>query len=275
MKNVLNSVEFFYRKLTANQRALPNCYILGAQKAGTSSLYYYLTQHPRINDTFAKEVHYFSGGIFEGKDNFCNGINWYKAHFAKMTPNKATSINIDATPMYLFNPDVPVRIKSLTPDAKMIVLLRDPVERAISHYFHTVRHGFEDLGITEAFESENERLSNIIQTGDFNHPDYRVFSYLTRGRYFEQLKRYESVFSKSQLLILSSEAFYKDPATIVSQVFEFLELEPCTTTIDYTAKNLGLNKRRVPNEVYTLLSNYFKEPNRQLFEYLGLEYNWL
>ena len=116
-------------------RALPDAVILGAQKSGTSSLHNYLVQQPGVIEPLRKEVHYFDV-------NFGRGESWYRAHFGRLGE---PGLNLDSSPYYLFHPAVPTRMRALLPDAKLIVLLRDPVRRAYSHYWHERDKGRETL----------------------------------------------------------------------------------------------------------------------------------
>lgn len=269
-----NLADWLYRSLSTKYRSLPNCIIAGAQKAGTSSLYHYLTQHPQVQQSFSKEIHYFSGGTIPEIDTYKKGENWYRAHFAMKRNMRKNDICVDATPMYLFNPLVPERIKNLIPDCKIIILLRDPVERAISHYFHTQRFGFESLSIKHAMESEQNRLKSALDNNDYADPAFRLFSYQSRGLYLEQIKRYQAYFPKEQLLILSTEELFNHPKLILKEVFEFLRIGSEQQISDLRSQNQGNNKLRVPNEVYTDLKQFFSKPNSQLFEHLDKQFNW-
>ena len=114
---------------------LPHFLGLGTQKGGTTSLQKLLEQHPGVYLPPCKEVHYFTVHTKKPAD-------WYAAHYSRAQPRQRRG---DITPFYLFHPEVPNRIRSLMPRARMIVLLRDPVERALSQVFHARRHGFEAL----------------------------------------------------------------------------------------------------------------------------------
>jgi hypothetical protein len=201
-------------------RALPDAVILGAQKSGTSSLHNYLTQHPCVIAPVKKEVHYFD-------DNYFRGECWYRAHFGRAG---APGLNLDSSPYYLFHPGVPQRMHALLPDAKLIVLLRDPVRRAYSHYWHERDKGREKLSFEEAIDAESrrigeagERLANgVIERSD----EHRHFSYLARGRYAEQIERWQALYPASQFLVLRFESFVKEPLAFLNQTLAFLNLPP-------------------------------------------------
>ena len=187
---------------------LPDFLGLGTQKGGTTSLQKLLEQHPGVYLPPCKEVHYFSLHAQQP-------ARWYAAHYGEARRGQRRG---DITPFYLFHPDVPARIRLLLPQARMIVLLRDPVERALSQVFHARRHGFEALEVAEALAAEPERL------GSGNPYSFQKHSYVARSRYLEQLDRYEALFPKRQLLVLKSEDLFSNTADVWEQIQRFLKL---------------------------------------------------
>jgi hypothetical protein len=192
---------------------LPDFLVLGTQKGGTTTLQQLLIQHPGVCLAPGKEVHYFS-------KHWDQPTAWYASHYAGAAPQQRCG---DITPFYLFHPQAPKRIHSLLPNAQLIVLLRDPVERALSQYFHSVRLGFETLPLEDALAAEEERLS----TGKLQH--LQEHSYVSRSRYLEQLDRYLELFPGRQLLVLQSETLFADPTATWRQIEAFLDLPqaPC------------------------------------------------
>lgn len=265
-----------YRLLTSPSRLLPNFLIIGAQKCGTSSLYMYLTKHPYISPSIRKETHFFDY-------NFKKGILWYRAHFpsilyknyVKYKMNKEI-ITGEATPYYLFHPHAPKRIYSILPEVKLIVMLRNPVDRSYSHYYHQVSRSREYLSFEEAIQKENERLNGEIKKMmedehyfSFNHIHY---SYLSRGIYVDQLKIWMSLFPKKQMLILKSEEFFNNPCQIFHQVIKFLGL-PRWELKDYRKYNVG-NYPPMNVAVRKQLIDFFNLHNQMLTDYLGMNFNW-
>ncbi len=187
---------------------LPDFLGLGTQKGGTTTLHQLLLQHPTVFLPTAKEVHYFDLQPQETPD-------WYRQHFKQAKPDQCCG---EITPFYLFHPGAPKRIQALLPNVKLVVLLRDPVERALSQIFHARRHGFENLTPAEAIAAESERLAS----GDL--VSLQKHSYLARSRYLEQLDRYETLFPPTQLLVLQSEALFRQPQTIWNTLQCFLGL---------------------------------------------------
>jgi Sulfotransferase domain len=221
-----------FRRVTSGRRVLPNALIIGAQKAGTSSLYEYLTGHPAVARASTKEVHFFDLAYWRG-------LGWYRRHFPTETQTRRLRsetglepVICEATPYYLFHPQVPYRVRGSLGRVKLIVLLRDPVERAISHYQHSVAMGAEDLSLEEAIEREPERLAGeaerLAADPRATSRPHRYQSYLSRGVYADQLAVWLSLFPREQLLIVNSHDLFGAPAATVGRVFEFLGLPPHT-----------------------------------------------
>jgi len=206
---------------TSARRSLPDFLIIGAQKAGTTSLCSYLFQHPDVNAPRRKEIHFFDS------PEFSLGPAWYRAHFPRGTQPGITG---EASPYYLCHPHVPRRVHELLPHARLIVLLRDPVERALSHYHHQVRHGRERLSFLDAIDAEPTRLGHeferMIDDENYYSDAYWGFSYMARGRYGEQLERWFEYFPRESMLVLESTALFSTPESVHLQALEFLGLEP-------------------------------------------------
>ncbi|WDE00534.1 sulfotransferase family protein [Thalassomonas actiniarum] len=267
-------IEWSIRKASASHRTLPNCMIVGAQKAGSSSLYHYLVQHPQVHASFSKEKHYFDGGTVANLDTFAKGQPWYQAHFPLKTQVKPGDVCIDASPLYLFNPLVAQRIKAQIPHCKIIILLRNPVERAISHYYHVKRFGHEKLTLKDALAQESNRLANALNRKDYQDPAFRLYSYQARGLYLQQIALYQQHFASEQILILNSEVLFSRPEDILPRVFDFLNLDTDYQVPDLKAVNTGNNKTKIAPQDYQSLQDYFALPNQALFEHLGETYVW-
>jgi hypothetical protein len=202
---------------------LPDFLVLGTQKGGTTTLHQLLDAHPEVFLPSCKEVHYFDL-------NHQQQPNWYGAHYARATPAQHCG---DITPFYLFHPEVPQRIHALIPQALLIVLLRDPVERALSQVFHARRKGFETLPPEEALAAESQRLTS----GDPYH--LQKHSYVSRSRYLEQLDRYEALFPAAQLLVLRSENLFANPEATWQRLQGFLGLAQLPLPMALPRANAG------------------------------------
>jgi len=220
-----------WRLRTAAFRVLPDFLILGAQKAGTTSLHRYLEEHPCVLRPATKEVHYFDL-------KYDRGLDWYRAHFPTTLARalacrvgRAPAAAGDASPYYLFHPLAPRRAFETVPNALLLVLLRDPVTRAHSHYRHAVRHSVEDCPtFAEAIALEDERLAGererIVADGRYDSFHFRHHSYLARGCYADQLRAWFEYFPRERFLILKSEDLFGDPGSTFARVLAFLGLPP-------------------------------------------------
>jgi hypothetical protein len=158
----------------------------------------------------------------------------------------------EASTGYICHPHAPKKIAQLIPKVKLIALLRNPVDRAYSHYLHTNRLGKETLSFEDAIAKEEERLRGIVarihEDGNYYSPEYHYYSYLSRGIYIDQLEAWFSFFDKQQILILPSEELYRDPAATYSKVLEFLDL-PNWKLEQYEIYNSG-NYKSEKNEPF-------------------------
>jgi len=202
VKTPVRRLTWQYRQATWCSRALPDFIIIGAQKSGTSSLYYYLIQHPQLLPSFRKETHFFDGGKCPSVDNFEKGQAWYRAHFPLRKNISNNQKTFEASPLYIFNPLAPRRIYDLVPEVKIIALLRNPTERAISHYFKEKRKNWESLSIYEALQEEEKRLESVIKEKDYKNDIFIHHSYKSRGLYKDQLERYLNYFPWQQILVI-------------------------------------------------------------------------
>ncbi len=207
------------RKATSFARPMPAFIIIGTQRGGTSSLYKYLEGHPDLRASIRKETEYFSRRFGEGE-------GWYRAHFPITLASGNGRMGFEATPDYLFYPPTPRRIAEHVPDARFVVLLRDPVRRAYSHYRHMVRLGLDNLPFEEALEREEDRIASDASSLDadplFYCRDLLRYSYATRGRYADQLARWFTLFDPSRVLVIRSEDLFADPGRAVDEVTAFL-----------------------------------------------------
>jgi hypothetical protein len=247
-------------------RSLPGAVILGAQKSGTSSLHNYLVQQPGVIEPLRKEVHYFDV-------NFDRGEPWYRANFGRLGE---PGLNIDSSPYYLFHPAVPRRMRALLPDAKLIVLLRDPVRRAYSHYWHERDKGREKLEFEAAIAAEAGRLGDAharLAAGTLERSfAHQHFSYVARGRYSEQLEAWFDVYPRGQFLILRFEDLVQAPLATLNETLHFLGLPPATA-VDLEARNT----RQYPPmaaAVAAQLRDHYEPHNRRLEALLGRPMGW-
>lgn len=197
--------------------ALPSFVVLGTQKGGTTTLQEQLQRHPQVFLSDQKELQFFTL-------HYGLGLDWYASQFAAASPAQCCG---DITPYYLFHPEVPQRLRQCLPEARLVVLLRDPVERAFSGLFHSIRLGLEPEGVEQALALESSRLKGAeacLRAVDGVHRSHQVHSYVARSRYEQQLVRFEPERQAGRLLVLRSEDWFSRPAAIWPQLLAFLGL---------------------------------------------------
>jgi len=245
----------------------PEFIIVGAQKAGTTSLYNCLKQHPDILPASTKEIHYFS-------QHFTKGLDWYLQHFPE---READKISGEASPFYLFHPHSAERIAGELPDVKIIMLLRNPVGRAISHYHQQARRHHEKLPMLEAFQQEHARIDkawgNLVAGQQISGMKIQQCSYLKRGEYLEQIQRYEKHFPSGQISIIESAGFFEHPHETLAKVFEFLHVDPHFQPKDLWPRKPG-NYASTDPETLAFLRAHFLAHNEALYKHLGYRFNW-
>jgi len=263
----LASPRLWYRQLTAGQRPLPACIIAGAQKAGTTSLFDYLSGHPQCAPSFTKEVHYFD-------DAFGRGESWYRMHFPLTEQRR---LCFESSPYYMFDPRVAARVHALLPEVKLIFLLRSPVSRAYSHYQHAVRRGHESLAFEAALDAEPQRLAGeherLLAEPYARSDMHRWHSYATRGHYADQLVRWFTLFPREQILLLQAERLFKQPAEAFAEVLRFLHLDRWQPT-SFGSSNQGRYQEPMSAAAAVRLRQEFAASNERLFELIGERYDW-
>lgn len=244
----------------------PDYMLIGAQKAGTTALFDFINQHTMTVNKLA-EVHYFDG-------KFGEGIEWYRTQF----PNKPTPYHIcgDKSPSYLLLPQVPARVFSLYPDMKFLVVLRNPVDRAYSQYWMNRRLGIESRSFEKALEEEAGLMVKeekaILKNPNHKARIYRQNSYLTRGRYAEQLERWFAYFPPERFLVVNASDLRKFPQDTMNEVFDFLGLS--SFTLDLSSKDKHSDYPPMNPKTKQALKEYFKPYNEELEVLLGRKFGW-
>jgi hypothetical protein len=252
---------------------LPSFIIIGTQRGGTTYLHDLMLDHPQVSAPLVKEIQYFDGHYHRGTD-------WYRAHFSRRIDSRkqvrdATSITFEATPDYMYFPRVPGRIKETIPNVKLIAFLRNPVDRAYSHYRLSREIGVEPLDFEQAIAAEWHRLGDSsgkdaddLFDFDFNHLHY---SYISKGCYAVQLERWFKVFNEDQLLIIRSEDLYADEAPTLEGVARFLNLPEWRPRKGKT-NSLSYPPMKPATRAY--LTEFFESHNAHLSELLGTTWSW-
>jgi len=261
------------------ERLKPSFFIIGAEKAGTTSLFRYLARHPRVVEPLRKEILYFQA--YSDRP-----IAWYLAHFPRLDSVAADAVTGEASPSYLFDPSVPERVARAFPDAKIIALLRDPIARAISHYHHKINkrvgesrelaacivgEGMElQPELTTRLTTELHWLPDRVKTLASNsHPPAY---YMKRGFYAEQLQNWFKYFDRDQMLILKSEDLFEKPRETYARTLKFLDLDFFDLG-PMRAYNTG-SYGDVDPVIIRYLSAIYADPNRRLGELIGIDFSW-
>jgi hypothetical protein len=253
-----------WRRVSADSRFLPHFVIVGAQRAGTSSLYSWLCAQPSVKPALKKEIHYFDVHYHKGE-------RWYRSHYLLEREGVITG---EASPYMLFHPLAPERAAADLPQTtKFIVLLREPVSRTVSGYWHEKTTGFETETFERAIALEDERLrgaGEIVAAGgrSFAH---QHFSYVARSEYAPQLKRWYEAVSHERLLVVECERLFADQR-VAAGVLEWLGHS--ASARPFPVKNRASRASKPDDEVIKGLHRHFQPYNQQLFELLGREL-WL
>jgi hypothetical protein len=246
-------------------------------------------QHPCVAPARTKEVHFFD-------HHFARGLGWYARRFpAKReaqrggTPLGHPVITGEASPFYLYHPHAARRIKETLPQAKLIVLLRNPVDRAYSHYGMNVSKKTikdpltgrplerEALSFEDAIEAEDERLrgewKKMVADENYRSIPLQLYSYKARGLYLKQLQMWLEHFPREQLLVLHSEEFAAQPGEVFTRVLEYLNL-PSWQPHSFGRSNQGQYANRMNPATRTQLLEYFRPHNERLYKFLGTQFDW-
>ncbi len=207
----------------ASRESYPDFIVVGAQKCGTTALYAQLAGNPSICLSTVKEVHYF-----DLEENYAKGENWYRDQFECASE----AVVGEVSPMYLFLPYCAERIHAHNPNAKIVAIVRNPIKRAWSHYWHERSKGREPLEFEDAIEQELERTSR-----DFE--GLRRYSYVQRGMYWKQLQSYRTLFEDQNIHVVVAEEFYSDPQSSIDELCTFLGVPPHSA-----ASNVGRKKNQ-------------------------------
>jgi hypothetical protein len=237
--------------------ALPDFLIIGAKKGGTTFLYDLLSRHPYVEPAAKKELHYFDILVED------EGIDWYRRCFPSPRWKEGQrTISGEATP-YLDDPRVPERVAKVLPQARLIALLRDPVERAYSDYQQVCRKGREHLSFEEAVDAE------------MNQPTPLRW-YLSRGVYINHLLPWAKFFDDEQILVLKSEDLFERTQETLGRVLDFLNLPSWELRSEASEKkrNKGAYEAQMEPALRQRLEEYFEAHNQRLYEYLGIDFEW-
>lgn len=277
-RNLRRKIRRSYLKLKHFQdraNVLPDFCILGGMKCGTTALFMYLEMHPHVWSGGTKEIHYFNTNrdfdesyyrsFFPEIHRLCECDNVYQRQIVG-----------EATPDYLFHPAAPKLFHDVNPNAKLIILMRNPIDRAYSHWKQGHRFGFETETFERAIALEPDRLRGeerrMLENIHYYSYRHQMYSYLERGKYLQQIERWQEHFSNSQFLYIYSEDLFSQTSKEYKKVLEFLEL-PEWTPESFDIKFPGVSGT-ISSEARQSLQEYFEPYNGQLKGHLGKIPDW-
>jgi hypothetical protein len=267
------------RRAPRRDGILPDYLIVGAPRSGTTSVHGWLGNHPMVAAT-EKEILFFNA-------QWGRGVDWYRSRFPAAAERERFSqdhgrpfLTGDATASYLLHPWTPERAASVVPGAKVIVCLRDPVDRALSQFHAGRRRGYEPLEtFEEALAAEPGRLEpEAVRVQDdpgyFSRP-FHVWSYATGGRYAEQLERWLAHFPREAFLFASFERdIVADPETGLRRIQAHLGLDPQSEPELPTLNMNAGSYEGMAEETRARLVEDFRAQNRRLTELIGIDFGW-
>ena len=260
--------------ITASSRPLPDYLLIGTKRGGSTSMAEYLTRHPGVAPLFPSRA--VPKGVRFFDDHFMNGERWYRSHFTTVRA-RAGRLAGEATAHYLFEPRAAARAAQTVPQAKIIVLLRDPVARAFSHWREQVRSGGETLGFEEALEAEPQRLhgelEKLLADPRYVSPVREHRSYRAQGCYVDLLPAWIERFPAERVLILFSDQMYADPASTYGRALSFLGLPPFDLGT-YAARNKRPVESPMNPETKAQLRAYFQPFDKRLEDLLARPVPW-
>jgi hypothetical protein len=259
---------------------MPNFLIIGAAKAGTTSLYHYLNQHPQIYMSPIKETNFFAlaGKQLDfrgpGDQEYINRFSIttmeaYQAQFQGVTHELAIG---EASPLYLYEPETPYRIQHCLPNVKLIAILRHPVERAYSAFLHLTRDGREESAtFAQALEQEQARIRNRWE---------HIWHYKQMGFYYEQLKRYYDCFAPNQIKVYLYDTLKSKPHKVMQDIFRFLNVDEAVVpdvSVKYNISNMPrTNLPPLQPEVHRQLPRLYREDLLKLQDLIQMDLShWL
>lgn len=278
-KQIIHSGARWYGWLTADGRLLPSFLICGGQRCGTTSLYRALAAHPAVvKAVLHKGVHYFD-------TQYHRGPRWYRAHFplrrhAELVAARhgAAACTFESSPYYMYHPRAIARIANDLPEVRLVLLLRDPVERAYSHHAHELARGFEtEPSFARALELEPHRLAG---ESDRLRRDPRYYSfahqhhaYRARGEYVDYLTTMAASVDRSRLHVVYSEEYFTQPKPVYDGILDFLGL-PRLDYPDFGQHNARPRANPMDQGVRAELRAHYQPYNQRLADWLGRTPTW-
>lgn len=277
------SLDRMIRNLTRHSRLLPDAIIVGNNKSASNTVFYNLIEHPQIKGSSRRENRFFDA-------NYWRGVNWYRSYFPtksskkKFEKNNSKMIILDSSPTAYLHPFAAQRVKKLLPNAKLIILFRNPVEHAYSLWFHRFRTKVESetfenciLHDQERFEETEKKWRND-EVREHTWKNLRL-SYVSDGLYFNHIEKWFSLFPKENFHCVNIDDLAKEPIVVLNKICTFLNL-PEYHFDNYTKKNVNKEDKRKPTyppmnpETRKKLVEFYKPHNEKLESFLNMKFNW-
>ena len=251
-------------------RRLPDFIVAGVQKGGTTFLFQEMLRHPDVRGSLTKEVHFFDL-------HFYNGLEWYRGMFPPVRGSEGTICG-EASPSYIFDPLAVGRIAEALADPRLIIILRNPIDRAWSHYQHERRLGFEPCStFEEAISLEDQRVGNDLDVRALGHstPSFAMghFTYTRRGLYADQLRRAAALVGRERLLVLFSEEMFEDPIGVTRAALDFVGARSAPIS-ESGPNDMSFHSEPMQPQTRKRLGALFADPNADLAEFLGRPLPW-
>jgi len=280
-KDTSNVVTRRYALATVSRRTRPDFLVIGTKRGGTTSLFNYLMMHEGILGLFPQSRGRKSSDYFF--KNIIKGEAWYRSHFHTQGYRDRLASRLgyepvagEASPYYMWDPRVAAAAYRVNPHLKAVALLRDPVQRAWSHYQERVANGVEPLSFMDALDAEGARtdgeLERMAADPSYYSEPHDWYTYRARGVYLPQLHNWRSVFPRDQLLVLRSEDLYADVQGTFETICSFVGVPPVALP---TTRTFGAGKRDpMPEQARRVLEDFYREHNGRLADYLDRELGW-
>jgi len=260
-----------YHSMTASSRPLPDFLIIGAPRSGTTSLYHYLMSHPDISPPLKKEIGYFSL-------RYQKGEQWYRHHFPVKKKNELTG---EASPGYIYHPEAAKRIREVVPDAKIVAVLRDPVDRCYSGFWQQC---VRDRSVISRYDVSKFRriITSYFDTLDddclYASNKYDSLNHITRGCYVSYLEPYYNLFGYDNMCVVCTEDLRNDPMSVLSRIAKFLGVSSDWYVDVNCMYNRHVNQPYLydgkNDEVIDRLRKFYEPFNHKLYRMIGQTFTW-
>lgn len=266
---VKNLLPHAWRRGTQRFRHLPTCVIVGAQKAGTTQLYAYLVTHPRCFEAAKKEVDYFS-------KHPERSVAWYRSRFPlSIRVARKQGHVMEASPSYLPTPSALRQMKQVLPKTRLIVLLRDPVSRAFSHYQHRKTRHLEPRSFAECVAEEIRANEFPAELGVALRPNAApMLGYVARGYYALQLELLLKLYPRNKVLLMDSASLFEDTSAACERVFNFLGLESFDVQ-PTKIYNRGYYQETIDPRVAEELREHYRPYDALLTQLVEQPFSWM